>query len=108
MVWQSEQPTQRLVQAMLPPASSSNGFGFAPVNDVMAFGTPTRGWRARGVVIPYWAPLALFLVPPLAWTRTLLRRQGRGRRGLCVRCGYDIRATPGRCPECGNAVTPTA
>ena len=49
------------------------------------------------LVVPYWSFLPVFLAAPGFW---MLRRR-RHRIGHCPRCGYDLRATPDRCPECG-------
>jgi hypothetical protein len=66
--------------------------------------TEIRDWT---VVVPFWLVTLLAVVPPALLGRGLgraLRMRRRRRLGLCVRCGYDLRASVERCPECGTAI----
>jgi hypothetical protein len=56
------------------------------------------GWL---LVVPFWA----VVLPITLLTGLALRARwsaGHRRTGLCPACGYDLRATPERCPECGR------
>src|SRR4051812_43494619 len=54
------------------------------------------------VIAPYWFLLILTLLLPVRWTAPAVRARRRRGAGLCPRCGFNLRATPGRCPECGG------
>ena len=56
------------------------------------------------LVMPHWAWIILCLLLPGARAAALLRSRSRARSGCCLSCGYDLRASPERCPECGRAV----
>jgi hypothetical protein len=60
------------------------------------------GMRRWNLVVPLWAPALVAAAPPLARVALRWRRARRRRPGHCGLCGYDLRATPDRCPECGT------
>ncbi len=58
------------------------------------------------IVVPMYAPMVLLAVPPLAWWLRRTRRWRQTSKGRCLVCGYDLRASMDRCPECGTPIPP--
>ena len=68
-------------------------------NDVYGVCDPNLGLLAVGNLVVYVAggtAVAAAFLP-------LHRSRNRKKLGLCLKCGYDLRASKDRCPECGEA-----
>lgn len=63
-----------------------------------------RSGVATRIGVPFWLPLMFAIVPPLWWLIQRLRTLRRRHDGLCRECGYDLRASRERCPECGTPI----
>jgi hypothetical protein len=78
--------------------------GFAGFQACVSVSPDRIQYRTFVLVVPCWFLSAVTSLFPL-WF--LARAVGRFRQrkwlkqGLCNKCGYDLRATPDRCPECG-------
>jgi hypothetical protein len=86
-----------------PPRSVWNRLGFM---------TWQNGWSSsfadsgrKVYAIPAWSIALLTAISPVVWLRRKLRQRRRYGHGLCPKCGYDLRATPDRCPECGASTS---
>lgn len=62
--------------------------------------------RYLSIRFPSWMLALLAGVMPGFWI--VRRRRTPIAEGLCRSCGYDLRATPERCPECGTIPTKPA
>jgi hypothetical protein len=77
---------------------------------VILDGGTMGGRRFANFILPLWilafgfAPLPIWRAA--RWSRA--RLWGQRLAGVCPTCGYDLRATPERCPECGSVAKPTA
>jgi len=76
---------------------------------------PDRGFKWMGfvyaptykvVAAPHWFVAAATSLLPVICATTMRRARRRAAAGLCPSCGYDVRATPERCPECGATQAP--
>jgi hypothetical protein len=75
---------------------------------VLPRGLPFTSVPTRDVAISHWLPALLSSLLPARWLARRLLRRRRARAGLCPRCGYDLRETRDRCPECGSIQAPKA
>jgi hypothetical protein len=54
--------------------------------------------------VPAFVAAVVGLLPWIRRRRRVREREHRVKQGLCPSCGYDLRATEERCPECGAVV----
>ncbi len=82
---------------IVPQFKNKWGFGYLDITGDAYSGK----LRVRKLYMPLWWPILPFALTPAICTWQFWRRKHRRRLGLCPTCGYDLRATPDRCPECG-------
>jgi hypothetical protein len=51
---------------------------------------------------PYWIWVLMAALLPMNWCWHAIVLARRRRANRCIACGYDLRATVDRCPECGR------
>jgi len=85
------------------------GFWYSYWAIISSPGNPNDNWTdfhgyETEIHVRYWFVLGCSALTPLRWLRGHTRRRRAARAGACAQCGYDLRASTGRCPECGAVV----
>jgi hypothetical protein len=97
--WDDHQANHRFTYACDPISTSFAASHLWAFSD--ARGDGSGGFAQWMVQVPIWCPLTLVMIAAATLWRLRPRTPGHGN---CATCGYDLRATPDRCPECGTAM----
>ena len=112
--------SRRYVRLLLAPPGSFRNLGGFGVNVVRLdlprnWSAPLQSWDFKksdpvlwSVAVPMWLPTVLLAGLPLRSLFRVVRAWRPRNAGLCSACGYDLRASPDRCPECGEQKTRNA
>jgi len=99
-------------QVRLPGDRSWNFLGLEYMHHDVEVHLHICGFEGYDVIsVPFWMIVCLFLTGPLllfSRASQRVRYQYRKRNNLCLHCGYDLRASKDRCPECGKPIDHTA
>lgn len=111
--WHVRSTRHRLNKCPLDPTfylqtgTSLSFLGFGYGRGTWTAASSADALHDTSVVVPLYFLQVLLTIPALVTLVNEIRRL-RSPAGKCVHCGYDLRATPDRCPECGTVVTPPA
>jgi hypothetical protein len=93
--------------AKWPPSQlqDHSWLGFHYIHGVyVVWGAAGIKWMTRDfeIGIPVVLAIVLAMYCPFFCLRRVIIARHRDKIGACHVCGYDLRATPDRCPECGT------
>jgi hypothetical protein len=81
------------------PPGMHGGFWYNRMSHTVAYNGGSFVQEALNVAVPFWVPVLVFLLAPVAWGLKLWQRYHRARSGHCPFCNTEM-PTPDRCPGC--------
>jgi hypothetical protein len=102
--WNYFKPREVMNSVGWDPSFRANSREFLGVQ--LYHASATRNW-GRDLIVPCLAPTLIFVPIALLRIQKACLNRIRQSGGLCKRCGYDLRASVDRCPECGDTFEPS-